>query len=121
MGALFDRYIRLTEGLIYEHDAYGRRPGCDPDLIAHGLEPITELERRGMDRLTVLDAELLTHKLTTIIEEARDVYMALSISEASAGALAKMPRIRLKARIACQVVALNSGSTARSPGASWSE
>jgi N-methylhydantoinase B/oxoprolinase/acetone carboxylase alpha subunit len=82
MGALFDRYVRLSEGLVYEQDAYGRRPGCDPDLIAHGLEPITAIERRGMERLTDLDAELLTHKLTTIIEEARDVYMALSISEA---------------------------------------
>ena len=82
MGKLFDRHARLFKDLIYERDAYGRRPGCDPELISHGLEPITEIERRGMARLTDVDAELLTHKLTTIVEEARDVYMALSISEA---------------------------------------
>ena len=82
MGKLFDRHARLFDGLIYEHDAYGKRPGCDPELICHGLEPVTELERRGMDRLSDVDVELLTHKLTSIGEEARDVYMSLSISEA---------------------------------------
>ena len=34
-----------------------------------------------MARVTDLDADLLTHKLTAIVEEARDVYMALSITE----------------------------------------
>ena len=58
-----------------------RRPGCDPDLIARGLEPITDVERAGMARLSAVDVELLTHKLSAIVEEARDVYMALSISE----------------------------------------
>lgn len=81
MGKLFDQHARLFEGLIYETDAYGRRPGCDPELISHGLEPVTEIERRGMTQLTDVDAELLTHKLTAIVEEARDVYMALSITE----------------------------------------
>jgi len=81
MGKLFDRHARLFEGLIYETDAYGRRPGCDPALISHGLEPMTEIERRGMTQLSDVDAELLTHKLTAIVEEARDVYMALSITE----------------------------------------
>jgi len=81
MGTLFDKHARLFEGLIYETDAYGRRPGCDPELISHGLEPVTEIERRGMAQLSNIDAELLTHKLTAIVEEARDVYMALSITE----------------------------------------
>ncbi len=82
MGKLFDRYAALSEGLIYEHDAYERRPGVDPELISHGLEPVTELERRGMEAVTEIDVELLFHKLTAIAEEARDVYMSLSISEA---------------------------------------
>ena len=29
----------------------------DPELIAHGLEPITEIERRGMLQLGEVDAE----------------------------------------------------------------
>ena len=82
MGALFDRYAVLHEGLIYDRDAYDRRPGVDPELISHGLEPITDLEREGMAGLTEIDVELLFHKLTAISEEARDVYMSLSISEA---------------------------------------
>ena len=82
MGKLFDENVRLFEGLVYDRVAYGRRPGCDPELISHGLEPVTEIEARGMANLTDVDAELLTHKLTTIVEEARDVYQALSISEA---------------------------------------
>ena len=82
MGELFERYAALSDGLIYEHDAYGRRPGVDPELISHGLEPVTALERRGMAGLADIDVELLFHKLTAIAEEARDVYMSLSISEA---------------------------------------
>ena len=82
MGALFDRYAMLREGLIYERDAYDKRPGVDPELISHGLEPITEIERAGMAGLAEIDVELLYHKLTAISEEARDVYMSLSISEA---------------------------------------
>ena len=82
MGALFDRYAVLHEGLIYERDAYDKRPGVDPELISHGLEPVTELERAGMAGLAEIDVELLFHKLSAISEEARDVYMSLSISEA---------------------------------------
>jgi N-methylhydantoinase B/oxoprolinase/acetone carboxylase alpha subunit len=80
-SALFDKHVRLFEGFVYERDAYDKRPGCDPELICHGLEPFTEIERRGMERLTPIDVELLTHKLSAIVEEARDVYMSLSISE----------------------------------------
>ncbi|MGE0748460.1 MAG: hydantoinase B/oxoprolinase family protein [Rhodospirillales bacterium] len=81
MGALFDRNVRLTEGLVYHTDAYERGPGVDPELICHGLEPVTEIEARGMALTSDLDVELLHHKLTAIVEEARDVYMALSITE----------------------------------------
>src|SRR3990172_7719117 len=82
MGKLFDQHARLFDGLIYERDAYEKRPGCDPELICRGIEPVTDLERRGMEMISEVDAELLTHKLSSIVEEARDVYMALSISEA---------------------------------------
>jgi N-methylhydantoinase B/oxoprolinase/acetone carboxylase alpha subunit len=81
MGKLFDQHARLFEGLVYERDAYSRRPGCDPELICHGLEPVTELELCGMELLSAVDAELLTHKLSSIVEEARDLYMTLSIAE----------------------------------------
>jgi len=81
MGKLFDKHIRLFDGLIYERDAYDKRPGCDPELICRGLEPITDIERRGMERISTIDFELLMHKLSSIVEEARDVYMNLSISE----------------------------------------
>ena len=81
MGKLFDAHARLFDGLTSERDVYDRRPGCDPELICRGLEPATALERSGMAGIGDLEVELLTHKLTSIVEEARDVYMALSISE----------------------------------------
>ncbi len=81
MGALFDTHARLFDGLTYDRDVYDHRPGCDPELICHGLEPVTEIERRGMQGLSDIDVEILTHKLSSIVEEARDVYMSLSISE----------------------------------------
>ena len=81
MGKLFDTHARLFDGLIYDRDVYGKRPGCDPDLICQGLAPITDIERRGMNSLSEVELELMTHKLSSIVEEARDVYTALSISE----------------------------------------
>ena len=81
MGVLFDRHVRLFDDLIYDRDVYDKRPGCDPALICQGLEPVTEVERRGMARLSDIDVEIMTHKLSSIVEEARDVYMSLSISE----------------------------------------
>ncbi|MGE0747870.1 MAG: hydantoinase B/oxoprolinase family protein [Rhodospirillales bacterium] len=81
MGKLFDAQARLFEGLVYDKDVYDKRPGCDPELICHGLEPVTDIEARGMDMVSEVDAELMIHKLSSIVEEARDVYMALSISE----------------------------------------
>ena len=81
MGKLFDAHAKLFPDLIYEKDVYEKRPGCDPELICQGLEPITDIEREGMNGLSDIDTEILTHKLSSIVEEARDVYMALSISE----------------------------------------
>ena len=37
MGKLFDKHVRLFKGLVYERDAYDKRPGCDPEIIAQGL------------------------------------------------------------------------------------
>ena len=62
MGKLFDKYARLHDGLIYERDAYGRRLGVDPELISHGLEPVTEVERYGMGLVSDVDVDLLFHK-----------------------------------------------------------
>jgi acetophenone carboxylase len=81
MGILFDRRARLFEGLIYETEAYGKQPGCDPVLITEGLSPISERERRALDSVDEVELELLNHKLNQIVEEGRDVYMSLSISE----------------------------------------
>lgn len=81
MGKLFEQHARLHPGLIYDTVAYSKRPGCDPALIVQGLAPVTEIEQRGMDKLSDVDLELLRHKLNAICEEARDVYMNLSISE----------------------------------------
>ncbi len=81
MGKLFDTHGHWFDGLYYRTDAYEAHPGVDPDLICHGLEPPTEIERRGMETVSEIDVELLIHKLTAIVEEARDVYMSLSITE----------------------------------------
>lgn len=81
MGELFDTHAHLFDGLYYRTDAYERHAGVDPALICHGLEPVTDLERAGMAKAGDIEVELLMHKLTAIVEEARDVYMALSITE----------------------------------------
>ncbi|MBI4492295.1 MAG: hydantoinase B/oxoprolinase family protein, partial [Chloroflexi bacterium] len=39
------------------------------------------LELEGMAALSAIDLEVFQHKMTSIVEEAREVYMALSISE----------------------------------------
>ncbi|WP_166397661.1 hydantoinase B/oxoprolinase family protein [Rubrobacter marinus] len=81
MGRLFDEKARLFEGLVYDGNAFGKGPAWDPSLLKEGPAPLTELEREGIDRLSDVDLELMRHKLTSIVEEARDVYMSLSISE----------------------------------------
>lgn len=81
MGKLFDEKVHLFDDLVYEKDVYEKGPGYDPDLIALGMMPVTAQEQEGMDLLPDLDLDLLSHKLTSIVEEGRDVYMSLSISE----------------------------------------
>ncbi|TAN26561.1 MAG: hypothetical protein EPN30_04280 [Actinomycetota bacterium] len=80
MGELMNK-IRLHDGLVYDRHAYGMGPGRDPELLAGGLEPPSELELKGMESLSPVELEVFQHKMTSIVEEARDVYMALSISE----------------------------------------
>ncbi len=81
MGRLFDDNFHRFEDLVYDTEAYGPQPGCDPELITQGLAPVTEKERIGAEGLTDVEIDLLDHKLTSIAEEGRDVYMNLSISE----------------------------------------
>lgn len=78
--SLKDR-IRLHDGLVYETHAYGRGPGRDPELLVRGLEPATALELEGMAAMSLVDLQVFSHKMTSIVEEAREVYMTLSISE----------------------------------------
>jgi hypothetical protein len=60
------------------------------------------------------------HSMSTLVDSLMVSAVSPSISEASAGAPAKMPLIRWKHRVACHCVADSSGSTGRSPGASRS-
>ncbi len=73
--------VKRIDGLVYDRHPYGPSPARDPSLIVRGLEPATEFERLGMSKLSAIDVELLLHKMTSIVEEAREVYSALSISE----------------------------------------
>ncbi|MBI4492296.1 MAG: hydantoinase B/oxoprolinase family protein [Chloroflexi bacterium] len=80
MPALRDR-LHLLPGLVYDRHPYGRAPGRDPELLVRGIEPPSPLELEGMATLSAIDLEVFQHKMTSIVEEAREVYMALSISE----------------------------------------
>jgi acetophenone carboxylase len=80
MANLRDR-IRLHPGLVYDRHPYGKAAGRDPDLLVRGIEPPSDLEQQGMAALSVVDLEVFQHKMTAVVEEAREVYMALSISE----------------------------------------
>ena len=80
MGRLRDQ-VKLLPGKIYDRDVFEKGPGRDPELLTRPLEPLSELERRGWDQVSDVDLEILRHKFTSIVEEARDVYMNLSISE----------------------------------------
>lgn len=80
MGRLRDS-IRLHDGLIYDRHAYGKAPGRDPELLIRGTEPPSPLELAGMEAMSMVDLEVFRHKMNSIVEEARDVYMSLSISE----------------------------------------
>jgi acetophenone carboxylase len=80
MANLRDR-IHLHDGLVYDRHPYGKAAGRDPDLLVRGIEPASALEQDGMAALSVVDLEVFQHKMTAVVEEAREVYMALSISE----------------------------------------
>jgi acetophenone carboxylase len=73
--------IRPHEGLVYDRHPYGKAPGRDPELLVRGIEPPSALEEAGMTALGGVELEIFHHKMTAIVEEAREVYMALSISE----------------------------------------
>ena len=80
MGHLKDRII-LQDGKVYDRHPYGRAPGRDPELLRRGIEPPSELELAGMAQLPDVELELLHHKMSCIVEEGREVYTSLSISE----------------------------------------
>jgi N-methylhydantoinase B/oxoprolinase/acetone carboxylase alpha subunit len=80
MGHLRDRIV-LRDARVYDRHPYGRAPGRDPELLRRGIEPPSELELAGMGRLLDVELELLHHKMSCIVEEGREVYMSLSISE----------------------------------------
>ncbi len=75
MGRLRE-HIRLFEGLVYDRHPYGKAPGRDPDLLVRGIEPPSPLEQEGMTAFSPVDLEVFQHKMTSIVEEARDVYVA---------------------------------------------
>jgi N-methylhydantoinase B/oxoprolinase/acetone carboxylase alpha subunit len=79
---LIERTIKLHEGHVYDRHPYGPAPGRDPELLVRGVEPPSALEEQGMAELSEVELEIFQHKMTSIVEEARDVYMSLSISEA---------------------------------------
>ncbi len=80
MKRLRDKIALLPEK-VYDRPAYGAGPGRDPAILARGIEPPTELELRGMAGISDVELEIFLHKMTSIVEEARDVYTNLSISE----------------------------------------
>ncbi|MCL6562952.1 MAG: hydantoinase B/oxoprolinase family protein [Firmicutes bacterium] len=80
MGRLRDRMV-LLPGLVYDRHAYGKGPGRDPELLVRGVEPPSDLEKKGMQLFDDVEEEIFHHKMTSVVEEAREVYQALSISE----------------------------------------
>jgi hypothetical protein len=72
MGKLRER-IRLFPDLVYDRHPYGRAPGRDPALLVRGLEPPSDLELQGMRAFDPIELAVFQHKLTAIVEEARDV------------------------------------------------
>ncbi len=70
-------------GLVYDRHPYPSGPGRDVDLLRIPIMPASELEEKAMQEepLPDVELELLRHKLTAVVEEAREVYSGLSISE----------------------------------------
>jgi N-methylhydantoinase B/oxoprolinase/acetone carboxylase alpha subunit len=57
-------------------------PGLDPETLARPvLEPATELEERGAALLDAVDLEIFQHKLDSVVDEGRQVFINLSIAE----------------------------------------
>ena len=73
--------IKLHEGLVYDRHAYGKGPGWDPELIIEKTAAPSELEQEGYDVLSDVELEIFYHKMLTIVEEAREVWQNLSISD----------------------------------------
>jgi acetophenone carboxylase len=80
MGRLRDS-VRLHEGLVYDRHPYGVAPGRDPELLIRGLAPASPLQAEGMAAMSDVDLHVFRHKMESVVEEAREVYTALSISE----------------------------------------
>jgi len=80
MGRLRDS-VRLHEGLIYDRHPYGESPGRDPELLRRGLAPASPLQLEGMEAMDDVDLQVFRHKVDSVVDEAREVYAALSISE----------------------------------------
>jgi N-methylhydantoinase B/oxoprolinase/acetone carboxylase alpha subunit len=60
----------------------GAAPGLDPETLARPvLEPPTELELAGAELLDPVDLDIFQHKLDSIVDEGRLVFINLSIAE----------------------------------------
>ena len=73
--------IKLHEGLVYDRHAYGKGPGWDPELIVEKAAEPSPIEKEGYDLLSDVELEIFYHKMLTIVEEAREVWQNLSISD----------------------------------------
>ncbi|MGI8516196.1 MAG: hydantoinase B/oxoprolinase family protein [Acidimicrobiia bacterium] len=57
-------------------------PGLDPEVLNRPvLEEATDLEKRGFERLDDVDVEIFFHKLDSIVDEGRLVFINLSAAE----------------------------------------
>lgn len=73
---LEERIARFARPLV------PKAPGYDPEVLVRDvLEPATELELAGRDRLDSVDLDIFLHKLDSIIDDGRDVCKYLSMAE----------------------------------------
>lgn len=73
---LDERVARFARPLV------PKGPGYDPEVLVRDvLEPPTDLELAGRDRLDSVDLEIFLHKLDSIIDDGRDVCKYLSMAE----------------------------------------
>ena len=73
--------IKLHDGLVYDRHAYGKGPGWDPEVIIEKIAPPNPLEQEGLDALSDIELEIFYHKMLTVVEEAREIWQNLSISD----------------------------------------